>query len=77
LTGVASAGLKTSQFSVLVAVANREKLRPAELTKLLQLDQSTLSRNVGRVFSSDSKLTNKSVSVWGDSTVAAFEVCPS
>src|SRR6202051_741127 len=46
---LASAGLKTSQFSVLVAVANREKTRPAELTKLLQMDESTLSRNVERM----------------------------
>lgn len=46
---LASAGLKTSQFSVLVAVANREQVRPAELTKLLQMDESTLSRNVDRM----------------------------
>lgn len=46
---LASAGLKTSQFSVLVAVFNREKIRPSELTKLLQMDESTLSRNVERM----------------------------
>src|SRR5437879_5208843 len=46
---LASAGLKTSQFSVLVTVANREKARPAELIKALQLDESTLSRNVDRM----------------------------
>src|SRR5271168_645526 len=46
---LAGAGLKTSQFGVLVAVANRKKARPAELTKLLQLDESTLSRNVERM----------------------------
>ena len=46
---LADAGLKTSQFSVLVAVSNREKARPAELTKLLQMDESTLSRNVERM----------------------------
>jgi DNA-binding MarR family transcriptional regulator len=46
---LASAGLKTSQFSVLVAVGNRKKARPAELTKLLQMDESTLSRNVERM----------------------------
>jgi len=46
---LASAGLKTSQFSVLVAVANRGKARPTELTKLLQMDESTLSRNVERM----------------------------
>jgi DNA-binding MarR family transcriptional regulator len=44
-----SAGLKTSQFSVLVSVANRKQARPAELTKHLQLDESTLSRNVERM----------------------------
>jgi DNA-binding MarR family transcriptional regulator len=46
---LAGAGLKTSQFGVLVAVANRKKARPAELTKLLQMDESTLSRNVERM----------------------------
>ena len=46
---LASLGLKTSQFSVLVTVANREKARPAELIKALQLDESTLSRNVERM----------------------------
>ena len=46
---LADAGLKTSQFSVLVAVANRGLARPAELTELLQMDESTLSRNVERM----------------------------
>jgi len=46
---LASGGLKTSQFSVLVAVSNRGKARPAELTELLQMDESTLSRNVERM----------------------------
>lgn len=46
---LANAGLKTSQFTILVTVANREKARPAELTKLLHLDESTLSRNVDRM----------------------------
>jgi len=46
---LASTGLKTSQFTVLVAVANRESVRPAELAKLLQMDESTLSRNVERM----------------------------
>jgi DNA-binding MarR family transcriptional regulator len=45
----ADLGLKSSQFSVLVSVANRKKARPAELTKLLQMDESTLSRNVERM----------------------------
>ena len=48
-SALASAGLKTSQYSVLVAVANREKARPTELTELLQMDESTLSRNVERM----------------------------
>jgi DNA-binding MarR family transcriptional regulator len=46
---LANAGLKTSQFSVLVSVANRKQARPAQLTKHLQLDESTLSRNVERM----------------------------
>jgi DNA-binding MarR family transcriptional regulator len=46
---LADAGLKTSQFSVLVSVANRKRARPAELIKHLQLDESTLSRNVERM----------------------------
>jgi DNA-binding MarR family transcriptional regulator len=46
---LAGAGLKTSQFSVLVAVSNRDRVRPAELIKLLQMDESTLSRNVERM----------------------------
>ena len=46
---LSDAGLKTSQFNVLVAVANQEKIRPAELAKILQMDESTLSRNVERM----------------------------
>src|ERR1700683_2120175 len=46
---LANAGLKTSQFSVLVSVANRKQARPAELTKHLELDESTVSRNVERM----------------------------
>jgi len=46
---LASAGLKTSQFSVLVSVVNRKRARPAELRKHLQLDETTLSRNVQRM----------------------------
>jgi DNA-binding MarR family transcriptional regulator len=48
-TALASAGLKTSQFSVLVAVGNRQAVKPAELTRMLQMDESTLSRNVERM----------------------------
>jgi DNA-binding MarR family transcriptional regulator len=46
---LANAGLKTSQFIVLVSVANRKQARPTDLTKHLQLDESTLSRNVERM----------------------------
>jgi DNA-binding MarR family transcriptional regulator len=42
-------GLKTSQFNLLVAVTNREESRPAELAKILEMDESTLSRNVERM----------------------------
>ena len=48
-SALASAGLKTSQFSVLISVANRKQATPAELTKHLQMDESTLSRNVTRM----------------------------
>jgi len=46
---LSGAGLKTSQFSLLVAVTNREESRPADLAKMLQMDESTLSRNVERM----------------------------
>lgn len=46
---LANAGLKTSQFSVLVSVAIREQTRPADLAEHLQMDESTLSRNVERM----------------------------
>ena len=42
-------GLKVSQFSVLTAIANREETRPAELAKILEMDESTVSRNVERM----------------------------
>jgi len=48
-SSMASAGLKTSQFSVLIAVGNRAAVRPSELSKMLQMDESTLSRNVERM----------------------------
>jgi DNA-binding MarR family transcriptional regulator len=44
-----SAGLKTTQFTLLVAVARRQESRPADLAKFLQMDDSTLSRNVDRM----------------------------
>ena len=46
---LAEVGLKVSQFSVLNAVASREDTRPAELAKFLEMDESTLSRNVARM----------------------------
>ena len=46
---LAGTGLKASQFTVLVTVANRGKAKPGDLVKLLQLDESTLSRNVERM----------------------------
>ncbi|MGA8569736.1 MAG: MarR family winged helix-turn-helix transcriptional regulator, partial [Candidatus Binataceae bacterium] len=46
---LASVGLKASQFNLLVATVNREEARPAELAKYLEMDESTLSRNVERM----------------------------
>jgi DNA-binding MarR family transcriptional regulator len=46
---LSDAGLKVSQFTVLVAVSNLEKCKPNELAKTLQMDESTLSRNVDRM----------------------------
>jgi DNA-binding MarR family transcriptional regulator len=46
---LAEVGLKVSQFSALNAIANREAVRPAELAILLEMDESTLSRNVARM----------------------------
>jgi DNA-binding MarR family transcriptional regulator len=46
---LAEVGLKTSQFNLLVSVSNREPARPAELAKILEMDESTLSRNVERM----------------------------
>ena len=45
----AEVGLRVSQFSVLNAVANREGMYAAELAKLLEMDESTLSRNLARM----------------------------
>jgi DNA-binding MarR family transcriptional regulator len=47
---LASVGLKASQFNLLVATVNREETRPAELAKYLEMDESTLSRNVERMY---------------------------
>jgi DNA-binding MarR family transcriptional regulator len=46
---LSAVGLKASQFSVLNAVASREDALPAELAKFLEMDESTLSRNVARM----------------------------
>jgi DNA-binding MarR family transcriptional regulator len=46
---LSSVGLKTSQFNLLVTVSNRDPARPAELAKILEMDESTLSRNVERM----------------------------
>jgi DNA-binding MarR family transcriptional regulator len=48
---LAEVGLKTSQFNLLVAVTNREDSRPADLAKILSMDESTLSRNAERMCS--------------------------
>ena len=44
-----ASGIKLSQFSILCATANRQPVKPAELAKVLELDESTLSRNVERI----------------------------
>lgn len=46
---LAGAGLKVSQFNLLVTATNREDTRPAELAKFVEMDESTLSRNVERM----------------------------
>ena len=42
-------GLKISQLNILVATAKLGLAQPAQVCDLLQLDTSTLSRNVGRM----------------------------
>jgi DNA-binding MarR family transcriptional regulator len=46
---LSAVSLKVSQFSVLNAVASRADALPAELAKFLDMDESTLSRNVARM----------------------------
>ena len=46
---LAGVGLKVSQFNLLVTAANREDTRPADLANFLEMDESTLSRNVERM----------------------------
>ena len=43
---VASAGLKTTQYSLLSHVVDLGPLRPGELAELMSLDASTLTRNL-------------------------------
>jgi hypothetical protein len=50
---LAEVGLKVNQFSVLNAVASREDTRLAEQAKFLEMDESTLSRNVARMCARD------------------------
>jgi DNA-binding MarR family transcriptional regulator len=42
-------GLKVSQMNILVATAKMGTVRPAELSEILHIDVSTLSRNVERM----------------------------
>jgi DNA-binding MarR family transcriptional regulator len=42
-------GLKTSQLNILIATAKLGLARPARVCEILQLDTSTLSRNVERM----------------------------
>lgn len=42
-------GLKLTQLNVLVAVGNLGPVRPRDLCRVLELDASTLSRNVDRM----------------------------
>jgi DNA-binding MarR family transcriptional regulator len=42
-------GLKSSQFSILLAAAEHESVLPHELCDALQIDSSTLSRNLERM----------------------------
>src|SRR5262245_57124892 len=44
-----SLGLKTSQLNILVVTAKLRVARPAKVCEILQLDASTLSRNVERM----------------------------
>jgi DNA-binding MarR family transcriptional regulator len=46
---LSQAGLKVSQFGMLVSISDHGAAKPAELAKMLQMDESTLSRNVERM----------------------------
>ncbi|NUZ05248.1 MarR family winged helix-turn-helix transcriptional regulator [Piscinibacter koreensis] len=43
---VAVAGLKTTQYSLLSAIVAREPIAPGRLARLLEMDASTLTRNL-------------------------------
>jgi DNA-binding MarR family transcriptional regulator len=45
----AAVGLKVGQFSLLNAIANGRETHPAALARFLEMDESTLSRNVARM----------------------------
>jgi DNA-binding MarR family transcriptional regulator len=42
-------GLKVSQLNMLIVTARRGRVRPTQVCEILQLDTSTLSRNVERM----------------------------
>lgn len=42
-------GLKVSQMNILVVVSLRKTVRPSEIGEVLQIDRSTLSRNIERM----------------------------
>lgn len=42
-------GLKVSQLTILVVIANRGTVRPADIGALIHMDNSTLSRNLERI----------------------------
>ncbi len=46
-------GLKVSQMNILVVVSLRKIVRPSEIGEVLQIDRSTLSRNIDRMKSRD------------------------
>ena len=47
---VAAAGLKTTQYSLLSHIAGLEPVRPSDLAARMNLDVSTLSRNLQPLF---------------------------
>jgi DNA-binding MarR family transcriptional regulator len=51
--GLRPLGVKTSQLNILVVTAKLGLARPAEVCERLQMDTSTLSRNVERMMAKD------------------------